>query len=112
VLISNAYAQTAGAATDSAGGLLAGPLPMLVVMGIAMYFIVFRPQMRRAKEHKLMLEALSKGDDVITHGGIVGKVVAVQDDGFVKLAVASNVEILVQKPAITTVLVKGILKNT
>lgn len=108
--ISDAYAQAAGAPAAS-GGLLASPVFMLVLMGVVMYFMVIRPQSKRAKEHKALLEALAKGDEVITQSGIAGTIAHVGDN-FVKLEVANGVEISVQKSAISTVLPKGSLKNS
>ena len=69
-----------------------------------------RPQQKKAKEHKAMLDALGKGDEVVTQGGMAGRVVKVGDD-FVSVAIAENVEVQMQKPAIMLVLPKGTLKN-
>lgn len=110
MLISNAYAQTAGAAADPVGGLLSSPLPMLVVLFAVMYFMVIRPQQKRAKEHKTLLEALAKGDEVVTQGGIAGKVASV-GDSYIRVEIAANTEILVQKGAISSILPKGTLKS-
>jgi len=107
-LISDAYAQ-AGATAP------AGPLAMLtqfapfVLMFVVLYFIMIRPQMKRQKETKAMLEALAKGDEVVTAGGILGKVAKVTEQ-FVVVEIAANTEITVQKSAVTTVLPKGTLK--
>jgi len=106
-MISDAFAQTA-AATDPAGGL-ASFLPIILMFGL-LYFMMVRPQMKRAKEHKALLSALAAGDEVITSGGVAGKIASVGDN-FVKLEVANGVEISVQKSAIATVLPKGSLKN-
>ena len=84
-------------------------LPMIVLF-VALYFIMIRPQMKRAKEHQALLGALAKGDEVVTNGGIAGTVVSVKDS-FVRVALADNVEVMVQKAAISTVLPKGTLKN-
>jgi preprotein translocase subunit YajC len=109
VFISNAYAQAA------AGGMeqqLLGFLP-IILMFVVLWFLMIRPQMKRAKEHKTMLEALSKGDEVITAGGIVGKVSKV-GDGYVTLEVAHKgdvaIEMQMQKQAIQTLLPKGTIK--
>ncbi|MDQ8021612.1 preprotein translocase subunit YajC [Uliginosibacterium sp. H1] len=109
MLISNAYAQAAGASADPTGGLM-GFLP-IILMFVVLYFLMIRPQMKRAKEHRAMLDAIAKGDEVVTAGGIAGKVVETSDTGFVKLEIASGVEVLVQKPTISAVLPKGTLKN-
>ena len=107
MLISNAYAQAPAAGGGDAG--LMGLLP-IVLMFVVLYFLMIRPQMKRAKEHKKLLEAIAKGDEVITQGGIAGKVVSVSDN-YVHVEIAANTEILVQKSAISTVLPKGTLKN-
>lgn len=107
MFISDAYAQAAGApAGDPTGGMLI----ILPLMLLFMYFFVYRPQAKRAKEHKSLLESLAKGDEVVTAGGMAGKVAEVREN-FVKITVADNVDILVQKSAITTVLPKGSLKS-
>jgi preprotein translocase subunit YajC len=106
VLISNAYAQAAGAA-DPTGGLM-GLLP-LILMFVVLWFLMIRPQMKRAKEHKAMVEALAKGDEVVTGGGIAGRVVDV-GDSFVQIEIAPNTVAAVQKQAVATVLPKGTLK--
>ena len=106
MLISTAYAQSAGGSTEQQ---IMGFLP-IVLMFIVLYFLMIRPQMKRAKEHKAMLEALNKGDEVITQGGMAGRIVKVGDD-FVSVVIADNVEVQMQKPAITLVLPKGTLKN-
>ncbi len=106
-MISDAFAQTAGAA-DPTGGWMS-MLPMLL-MFVVLYFLMIRPQMKKAKEHKALLDALATGDEVITNGGIAGKVTNVGEN-FVKVEIASGVEISVQKPAVAAVLPKGTLKS-
>lgn len=106
MLISNAWAQ-APAATDPTGGLM-GMLPILL-MFVVLYFLMIRPQMKRAKEHKSMVDALSKGDEVVTQGGMAGKIIKV-GEAYVQLEIAPNVEIAVQKQAVATLLPKGTLK--
>ena len=107
MLISNAYAQTAGAA-GSMGGLMEF-LPIIPMFGV-LYFLMIRPQMKKAKEHKAMIDALSKGDEVVTSGGIAGKITKVGDT-YVGVEIADNVEIQLQKPAVAMVLPKGTLKS-
>ena len=107
MLISNAYAQAAGA-TDPTGGLM-GLLP-LILMFVVLWFLMIRPQMKRAKEHKALLEGLQKNDEVLTQGGIVGKVVSISD-AYVTVEVATNTQIIVQKQAIGAVLPKGTIKS-
>ncbi|MFN9771884.1 MAG: preprotein translocase subunit YajC [Burkholderiales bacterium] len=108
VFISNAYAQSGGSTEQQ----LLGFLP-IVLMFVVLYFLMIRPQMKRAKEHRQMLEALSKGDEVVTAGGIVGKVTKV-GDGYVTLEVAHRgdeaIEMQMQKQAIQTLLPKGTIK--
>ncbi len=106
-MISLAHAQTAGAA-DPTGGLMQF-LPMIVIFAV-MWLLMIRPQMKKAKEHKALLEALAKGDEVVTQGGIVGKVVKI-NDAYVTVEIAEGTEVVVQKPAIGLVLPKGTLKS-
>ena len=105
--ISNAFAQAPATGVD-AGGLMSF-LP-LVLMFAVLYFIMIRPQMKRAKETKAMLAALAVGDEVVTVGGIVGKVTALKDQ-FVSVEISAGTEVQMQKGAITTVLPKGTLKS-
>lgn len=106
-LISDAYAQAApaGAASDP----IMQFLPLIVIM-VAFYFILLRPQQKRQKEHKSMIEALKKGDEVVTGGGVLGRIVEVGDN-FVSLDVADNVVIKVQKAAVSSLLPKGTVKG-
>ncbi|UCF22168.1 MAG: preprotein translocase subunit YajC [Ralstonia sp.] len=106
-LISDAYAQTAPAG-GAAGGLMSF-LP-IILMFVVLWFIMIRPQMKRQKETKSMLEALAKGDEVVTAGGILGKVTKVAEQ-YVTVEIAPNTEITVQKSAVSTVLPKGTLKS-
>ena len=105
--ISNAFAQAPAAGAD-AGGLMSF-LP-LVLMFAVLYFIMIRPQMKRQKETKAMLEALAVGDEVLTVGGIFGKVTALKDDA-VTVEIATGTQVQMQKGAITTVLPKGSMKS-
>lgn len=107
MLISNAFAQAAGA-SDPTGGLM-GLLP-LILMFVVLWFLMIRPQMKRAKEHKALVEGLSKGDEVVTQGGIAGRIAEVGDN-FLHIEVAPNTNVLVQKQAVATVLPKGTLKT-
>jgi preprotein translocase subunit YajC len=108
VLISNAFAQTAGATGGAAGGLMSF-LPIILMFAV-LWFIMIRPQMKRQKEAKAMLEALAKNDEVVTAGGILGKVTKVSEQ-YVTIEIAEGTEITVQKNAVTTVLPKGSLKS-
>lgn len=107
MLISSAFAQTAPAGP---GGMdLMSMLP-LILMFVLLYFLLLRPQMRRAKEQKQMIASLQKGDEVVTSGGTLGKVTKVSD-AYVSVEIAPNVEITVQKPSIQTMLPKGTIKS-
>lgn len=107
MFISNAYAQSAGDVLGL-GGNLTSFLP-LILMFVAMYFLMIRPQQKRAKEQKAMMDALAKGDEVVTAGGLLGKVAKVTD-AYVTLEVSSGTEIVVQKQSVTVLLPKGTLK--
>jgi preprotein translocase subunit YajC len=105
--ISNAYAQSAVPAAGGAAGLMQF-LP-LVLMFVVLYFIMIRPQMKKAKEHKAMVDALGKGDEVVTNGGVMGRIAKVAEN-VVFLEVASGVEVQVQRSAVAMLLPKGTLK--
>jgi len=107
VLISSAHAQTA-AASASGGGF--EQIFIMIAMFAVLYFFMIRPQQKKAKEHKALVEALSKGDEVITQGGIAGRITKVADD-FVTIAIAENVEVQFQKASIAVVLPKGTLNK-
>lgn len=104
-LIPAAYADTAGAAPAGTGF----EWVMLVGFVVIFYLMIWRPQSKRAKEHKNLLSGLQKGDEVVTAGGIAGKVAKVADD-FVVLEVSDTVELKIQKAAIAAALPKGTLK--
>ena len=107
MFISEARAQAAPAATASDSPLagLTGMLP-LVLMFVVLYFVMIRPQMRRQKEAKAMIEALAKGDEVVTAGGVLGKVTRL-GDSFLHVEIANGVEIQIQRTAVVQVLPKG-----
>lgn len=105
-VVAAAGAAPAGASAASAWQ----PIIMLVIFGLIFYFMLIRPQSKRAKEHKAMLEAVQKGDEVVTIGGIVGKVVKIKDQ-FVVVALNDNDQIIVQKHAVSATLPKGTIEN-
>ncbi|MQR01371.1 preprotein translocase subunit YajC [Glaciimonas soli] len=114
MFITTAYAQTAPAATPAGGlaglgGNLTSFLP-IILMFVVLYFLMIRPQMKRQKEQKAMMDALAKGDEVISAGGILGKITKVSD-GYITLEVSAGVEITVQKSAVSTLLPKGTIKT-
>ena len=104
-MIGTAFDQSGPA---GGGDTLMGLLP-IILMFVIMYFIMIRPQMKKAKEHKTMLEGLQKGDEVVAVG-ILGKIDRINDN-YVTLEIAPNVAIQVQKQAVTTLLPKGTLKD-
>ena len=106
MFITEAWAQAAA----PGGADLMSMLP-IILMFVVLYFVMIRPQMKRAKEHKAMVDALQKGDEVVTAGGIVGKISKISEN-YISLHIAENVEIQVQRSAVQTVLPKGTLKNT
>ncbi|MCU7373869.1 preprotein translocase subunit YajC [Paucibacter sp. O1-1] len=109
MFISNAFAQAApAAAAGSTESSLLSMLP-LVLMFVVLYFVMIRPQMKRQKEHKAMIEALAKGDEIVTSGGLLGKVSKL-GDSFVTLEVATGVELQIQRGAVVQVLPKGTVK--
>jgi preprotein translocase subunit YajC len=110
VFISSAFAQTAPAAA-AGGDMQSSMMSMLplVLMFVVLYFVMIRPQMKKQKEHKAMIDALAKGDEVVTTGGVLGKVSKLGDT-FVGLEVANGVEIQIQRGAVVQVLPKGSVK--
>jgi preprotein translocase subunit YajC len=109
VLISYAHAQAASGAGGGLGGEgFMGLLPIILMFGL-LYFLMIRPQMKRAKEQKAMTDALQKGDEVITASGIVGKVTKV-GEAYITLEIAPDTEIQLQKGAVQTLLPKGSIK--
>lgn len=105
--ISEAWAQAAG---GGAGGMDIMGLLLIILMFVVLYFLMIRPQAKRAKEHKAMLAALAKGDEVVAGGGMLGKVTKVSEN-YVSIEIAHDVEIQVQKPSIQLVLPKGTIKS-
>ena len=98
------------AAAAPAGG---SPWTMFLFLGgfaLIFYFLIFRPQSKRRKEHQALISGIGKGDEVVTAGGITGSVTKVEDD-FVKVAIANNVEIRIQKASVSASLPKGTLKS-
>jgi preprotein translocase subunit YajC len=107
VIVSPAYAQAPAASPASDGGFT---LIMIIGMFAIMYFLMIRPQMKRAKEQKSMIDALQKGDEVITAGGLVGKITKLGDQ-YMTIEIAPNTEIVVQRAAVQAPLPKGTIKN-
>ncbi len=103
--ISDAYAQGA----ESQAGTLELILPLVLMFGI-FYFLLIRPQQKKAKEHKGMVGGLSKGDEIITNGGLLAKITDV-DDNFLTCKISENVEVKIQRHAVASVLPKGTIKK-
>lgn len=106
LMITPAYAQSAPGSMF--GGDLMAFLPMVAIF-VVFYFLLIRPQQKKAKEAKAMLDALQKGDEVITAGGILGKISKIGDQ-YVTVEIASNTEITVQRGAVAQLLPKGTIK--
>ena len=106
MLISDAFAQAGGAPTG--GGFM--QFVPIILMFVLLYFLMIRPQMKRAKEHKAMTEALGKGDEVVAAGGVLGRITKVSDT-YVTLEIAPNTEVVVQRGAVQTLLPKGTIKG-
>ncbi len=105
MFITDAFAQTAAGGTESQ---LFSMLP-LVLMFVVLYFIMIRPQMKKQKEHKAMIEAIAKGDEVVIAGGLVGRISKL-GESFLHVEVANGVELQVQRAAVVQVLPKGTFK--
>lgn len=103
MFVTPAFAQAAGPA--GAGGAFASFVPLILIFAI-MYFLLIRPQQKKVKEHRAMVEALRRGDQVVTAGGIVGKVQKVGDDGIVEVEIADGVKVKVVRQTITQVMNK------
>jgi len=105
VLINEAWAQS-----GAPGGVDFMSMLPIILMFILLYFIMIRPQMKRAKEHKSMVDALQKGDEVVAAGGVVGRISKINDN-YITLQIAESVEIRVQRPSVQLLLPKGTIKN-
>ncbi|MEG3765717.1 preprotein translocase subunit YajC [Alteromonas sp. 14N.309.X.WAT.G.H12] len=109
LFISDAYAQTAGGQSQGGGFEM---LIMLGVFGLIFYFLLYRPQAKRVKEHKNLISSLGKGDEILTQGGLVGRITKVADDkDFVEIALNDETHIVIQKTSVSAVLPKGTMKS-
>lgn len=105
-LIDNAYAQ---AAQGAQGDPLLSFLPLIFIF-VIFYFLLIRPQQKRAKEHKQMVQALSKGDEVVTNGGLVGRITNVGEQ-FLSVEITDGIEVKLQRQAVAALLPKGTMKQ-
>ena len=110
MFISSAFAQTAPAAASGGDmqSTLMSMLPLLL-MFVVLYFVMIRPQMKKQKEHRAMIDALAKGDEIVTAGGLLGKV-SKMDEAYIGVELASGVEVQMQRSAVVQVLPKGSIK--
>lgn len=108
MFISSAFAQTAPAAGGDMSSSLMSMLP-LVLMFVVLYFVMIRPQLKRQKEHRAMVDALAKGDEVATAGGLIGRVSKI-GDSYLGVEIANGVEVQLQRTAVVQVLPKGTIK--
>ncbi len=111
MFISSAFAQTAPAAAAGGGDMqstLMSMLPLLLMFAV-LYFVMIRPQMKKQKEHRAMIDALAKGDEIVTAGGLLGKVSKI-GDAYIGVELATGVEVQMQRQAVVQVLPKGTLK--
>jgi preprotein translocase subunit YajC len=106
--VTNAYADSMGASSQQGGGF--SFVIMLVVFFVFLYFAILRPQTKRAKEQQNTLSSLAKGDEIITAGGLLGRITKISDQ-YITLNVANNVDIVMQKNSVVSVLPKGTLKS-
>ncbi len=109
-LVSDALAENGGAPAGQGGDPLMGLLPLIVIF-IVFYFLLIRPQSKRAKEHRNMVANLAEGDEVVTNGGLLGRI-ANLDENFVTLEVADGVQLKVQRQAVSSLMPKGTVKGS
>ncbi|WP_225639440.1 preprotein translocase subunit YajC [Candidatus Profftia sp. (ex Adelges kitamiensis)] len=107
VFISESIASTGAVNQDSPYSFII----MLLVFGLIFYFMILFPQQKRAKEHKKMMCAISKGDEVLTNGGLLGRVIKVTETGYITLALNENTEVIIKRDFVTAMLPKGTLKQ-
>lgn len=107
-IIPPAFAEGSAPAAGAQGGFLQF-LPLVVLM-LVMYFLMIRPQQKKAKEHRLMVDGLKKGDEIVTQGGLLGKVADVNDT-FISVKLADNVQVNIQRHAVSALMPKGTIKD-
>lgn len=107
LFISDAAAATAGAPAQGSPYSL---VIMLVVFGLIFYFMILRPQQKRSKDHKKLMDSIGKGDEVLTTGGLVGRVTKVSDNGYIAIALNDTNEVVIKRDFVAAVLPKGTMK--
>jgi len=108
LLIANAYAQ--GGAPADGGSLIGAFLPLILLFAV-FWFLLIRPQQKRQKEHKAMVEKLQKGDEVVTNGGLLGRVTKADDQNFINLEISDGLEVRVQRMSVAALMPKGTIKS-
>ncbi|MGB0833510.1 MAG: preprotein translocase subunit YajC [Psychrobium sp.] len=107
MFISNAHAAAGAAPGGEYGSLI-----MLAVFGLVFYFIIYRPQAKRVKEHKNLMSSMNKGDEVLTNGGIIGKIAKISDENdYIQIEISEGLQITVKKDYVSAVLPKGTMKS-
>lgn len=107
--IQRAWAQTTSAPASPDAGFI--NLAIMILLFVVFYFLLIRPQTKRVKEHKQMVDSLKKGDEVVTQGGLLGRITQL-DDYFIVLEIAPNLEVKIQRQAVSAIVPKGTMKNT
>ncbi|ABG14647.1 preprotein translocase subunit YajC [Yersinia pestis] len=100
----------ASAGAPAQGNSMTSMLIMLVVFGLIFYFMILRPQQKRAKEHKKLMDSIGKGDEVLTSGGFIGRVTKVAETGYVVIALNDTTEVMIKRDFVAAVLPKGTMK--
>ena len=109
-LIASAHANPAAAQSPTGGGW--DLIVMLAIFGLIFYFMIYRPQAKRVKDHKTLMASIGKGDEVLTQGGLLGRVAKVSEEkDYIVIEIAENTQVTVQKASVTAVLPKGTLKS-
>ncbi|MBW7982102.1 preprotein translocase subunit YajC [Enterobacillus tribolii] len=106
LFVSDAYAAAGAPAQGSPYSLVI----MLVVFGLIFYFMILRPQQKRAKDHKKLMDSISKGDEVLTTGGLIGRVTKVSETGYIAIELNENNEVMIKRDFVAAVLPKGTMK--
>ncbi|MDT9587217.1 MAG: preprotein translocase subunit YajC [Candidatus Arsenophonus melophagi] len=103
--------EVAASVSSSAPGNQYSLIIMLVIFGLIFYFIILRPQQKRAKEHKKLMDSIAKGDEILTVGGLIGRVTKVFETGYIIVALNENNEVTIKRDFVTAVLPKGTMQS-